>query len=111
VRFSIDTSSLRFVVAAPPEPQAHHRARRPRPSDERGLLWRVPLAAVGDGSGEIIRVNVAGEPRVQPGATVAVENMVALASTHDGGWSLHARSIRADDGPTAAETPRGSLDA
>ena len=109
MRFPIDTSSLRFIVAAAPEPvRRHERGRAPQArsagAGENGApLWRVPLIALGDGPSDVMRVAVAGDPQLEPGATVAVKDLTAQTWKRDGrrGVSLRASAIITEDGPGA----------
>lgn len=106
MRFSIDTSGLRFVVVAAGEPLRRYEEGKPRDSwplrrdDDGEVLWRVPLVAIGDDAGDVLRVTVPGDPGLEPGATATVEDMTALTWTLDerSGVSLRARVImpRAD---------------
>ena len=61
------------------------------------MLWRVPLVVLGDDAGEVLLVTVAGDPGLEPGGLVAVEDMTALTWKLDGrsGVSLRARTITA----------------
>jgi hypothetical protein len=103
MRFAIDTTGLRFVVVASGEPLRRYEADRPRdawPSrrDEDGaVLWRVPVVALGDDDGVVLRVTVADDPELEPGAMVTVEEMTARTWKLDGrsGVSLWAWAITA----------------
>jgi hypothetical protein len=78
------------MVMAPGEPLR-------RAGDDGAVPWRVPLVAVGDDAGNVLRVTVAGDPGVEPRTIVTVEDMAALTWKLDGrsGVSLWARSITA----------------
>src|SRR4051812_3435201 len=101
MRFPIDTGGLRFVVVAPGEPLRRYEPDRSRDAwplrrDEDGqVMWRVPLVALGDDAGVVLRVTVAGEPELEPGAMVTVEEMTVRTWKLDGrsGVSLRARAI------------------
>ena len=92
MRFPIDTSGLRFVVVAPGEPLRRYDADCPRDScplrrdDDDEVLWRVPLVALGDDDEVVVRVTVAGDPELEPGAMVTVDQMTART------WRLDGRS-------------------
>jgi hypothetical protein len=109
MRFPIDTRSLRLVVAGVPEPvgggNIHHARDAQSRNEDAGRPWRVPLRALGDGSGQIVRVTVASHPRLEPGAEVTVEGMSAL--TWKGGsrrgMSLRAYAITTARGPAAPQ--------
>ena len=60
-------------------------------------MWRVPLVALDDDARVVLRVTVAGEPELEPGAMVTVEEMTARTWKLDGrsGVSLRARAITA----------------
>ena len=81
MRFPIDTSRLKFLVVAPAEELRQFEEGKPRESwaarkDANGeVLWRVQVVALGDGDAEIIRVTVAGDPKVGQGEMVRVQDM------------------------------------
>ena len=81
MRFPIDTSRLKFLVVAPAEELRQFEEGKPRESwaarkDANGeVLWRVQVVALGDGDAEIIRVTVAGDPKVGQGEMVRVTGM------------------------------------
>lgn len=95
-----------MVAAAPPLRRYDEGRRREawplRCDDDGKVRWRVPVVALGDDAGDVLPGTVAGDPAVEPGATVAVEDMTALTWRLDGrsGVSLRALAIttRADLG-------------
>jgi len=101
MRFPIDTSDLRFVVVAAAEPLRQFEEGKPREAwalrtgDDGEVLWRVPLVALGDGAGEVLKVTVPGEPKLVEGETVAVKDMTAQPWRLDGrsGVTLRAGAI------------------
>jgi hypothetical protein len=103
MRFPIDTSGLRFVVVAAGEPLRCYEEGKPhdawplRRMTTATCCGALPLVALGDDAGEVLRVTVAGDPEVEPGGLVTVEDMTALTWTLDGrsNVSLRARSITA----------------
>ena len=103
MRLPIDTSRLKFLVVADPEPLRQFEEGKPRDAwaprtDTNGeVLWRVQLVALGDGEAEIIRVAVPGDPKVGQGETVAVDGLTAQAWELDGrsGMAFRARAITA----------------
>jgi hypothetical protein len=92
VRLPIDTSRLQFLVVATAEPQRQYEEGKPREAwapriDANGeVLWRVQVVVLGDGEAEIIRVSVAGDPKVAQGDSVRVEGLVASP------WEMGDRS-------------------
>jgi hypothetical protein len=102
MRLPIDTSRLKFLVVAPAEPLRQYEEGKPREAwaprtDASGeVLWRVQLVALGDGEAEIIRVAVAGDPKVGQGEMVAVDGLTAQAWEMDGrsGMAFRAAAIR-----------------
>jgi hypothetical protein len=89
LKLPIDTSSIRFMVAAPPEPVRDFETKRPKPDPETGLpLYGVQLVALAEGSAEIIGVKVPGEPppELPQGTTVRVLGLVATP------WAMGDRS-------------------
>jgi hypothetical protein len=101
MRFPIDTSELRFVVVAPAEPLRRYEEGRPREAwelrtdDDGRVLWRVPLVALGDGAGEVMKIRVADDPQLEPGETVQVKDLTAQTWRLDGrtGVTLRAGAI------------------
>jgi hypothetical protein len=77
-----------------------------RCDDDGEVLWRVPVVALGDEASDVLRGTVAGDSALEPGATVALEEMTALTWRLDGrsGVSLRALVIatRADLGVVKA---------
>jgi hypothetical protein len=104
MRFPIDTSRLKFMVVAPAEEQRQFEEGKPRESwarrtDANGeVLWRVQVVAMGDGDAEIIRLTVAGDPKIGQGEMVRVAGMTSQAWEVDGkaGTTYRAESIRSE---------------
>jgi hypothetical protein len=101
MRLPVDTSALRFTVVGAPEPlqlgaNALAPAGRRVPRGEDGAPWRVPLLVAGADAEEVMRVTVAGDPRLGLGTPVRVEGLSLLTCKRAGGcgWSLRARAIR-----------------
>ena len=98
MRFPIDTSTLRFTVAAAPEPAtrvAGVRAAGARSASgaENRLRWRVPLRARGgDGADGMVSVTVAGDPQLEPGASVAVQDLTMQTWKRDGRLRMSLRA-------------------
>jgi hypothetical protein len=115
VRFPIDTSRLKFLVVAPAEELRQFEEGKPREAwarrtDANGeVLWRVQVVALGDGDAEIIRLTVAGDPKVGQGEMVRVTGMTQQAWEMDGrsGQTYRAESIRSE-GRQVAEKAAGS---
>ena len=110
MRFPIDTSRLRFVVVAAGEPLRRYEEGKPREAwalrtdDDGEVLWRLPLVALGDQAGDVLRVSVPGDPGVDEGETVTVDGLIAQTWKLDGrtGVSLRARAITSSaDRPVA----------
>lgn len=103
MRLPIDTSRLQFLVAVPAEQLFQFEEGKPRQAwaprtDVNGeIMWRVQLVALGDGEAEIIRVSVAGDPKLAQGELVRVEGMTAQAWEMEGrsGMAFRANAIRA----------------
>src|SRR3954471_23430642 len=101
MRLPIDTSRLQFLVVAAAEPLKQYEEGKPREAwaprvDTNGeVLWRVQVVALGDGDAEIIRVAVAGDPRVGQGEMVRVDGLTAQAWEMDGrsGMAFRAQAI------------------
>src|SRR4051794_8814871 len=100
MRFPVETSRLRFTVAAAPEP-VQRRPNERAPAGGRverrahADSWRVPLRVGGTDSSGVVRVTVAGDPHLQAGTPVTVEDLALLMwkRPHGCGWSLRARAI------------------
>jgi hypothetical protein len=112
MRLPIDTTRLRFLVVAPAEPLRQYEEGKPREAwaprtDLNGeVLWRVQLVALGDGEAEIIRVAVAGDPRVGQGEMVAVDGLTAQPWEMDGrsGTAFRAQTVRSASSRSAEKT-------
>jgi hypothetical protein len=109
MRFPVDTSALRFTVAGAPERLQRHEhdfarwRERMQPAED-AEPWRVPLLVPGAGPEEVVRVTVAGDPRLEAGTPVSVEGLTLLTWKRPGGCgsSLRARAIT----PEPASAPR-----
>jgi hypothetical protein len=116
VRLRIDTSRLKFLVVAPAEPLRQYEEGKPREAwaprtDGNGeVLWRAQLVALGDGEAEIIRVAVAGDPKVGQGEMVAVDALTAQAWEMDGrsGMAFRAQAIRSAAGRSSASAEKAT---
>jgi hypothetical protein len=116
VRLPIDTSRLKFLVVAPAEPLRQYEEGKPREAwaprtDGNGeVLWRAQLVALGDGEAEIIRVAVAGDPKVGQGEMVAVDALTAQAWEMDGrsGMAFRAQAIRSAAGRSSASAEKAT---
>ena len=103
MRLPIDTSRLQFLVAVPAEQLFQYEEGKPRHAwaprtDVNGeILWRVQLVALGEGEADIIRVSVAGDPKLSQGELVRVDGMTAQAWEMEGrsGMAFRANAIRA----------------
>ncbi len=99
MRYPIDTSRLRFLVVAPAEELRQFEEGKPREAwarrtDANGeVLWRVQVVALGDGDAEIIRVTVAGDPKVGQGEMVRVQGMTQQAWEMDGRSGMAFRAV------------------
>jgi hypothetical protein len=104
MRFPIDTSRLRFMVMVPAEVALKFEEGRPREAwqprtDADGrVLHRVQLVAMGDGDGDIIRVQVPGDPKVGQGEMVRVSDLTVEGWEFNGqsGTSYRASAIRSE---------------
>jgi hypothetical protein len=100
MRFPVNTSVLRFTVVGAPEP-AHRRKRNPArahtrtPAAEDGERWRVRLRIAGAGFEQIVRASVPGNPRLEPGTPVALDDLTLVTWERPGGcgYALRARTI------------------
>lgn len=112
MRLPIDTTQLKFLVVAPAEPLRQYEEGKPREAwaprtDVNGeVLWRVQLVALGDGEAEIIRVAVAGDPKVGQGEMVAVDGLTAQPWEMDGrsGTAFRAQRVRSASSRPAEKT-------
>src|SRR3954453_43070 len=104
MRLPIDTSRLKFLVVAPAEPLRQYEEGKPREAwaprtDVNGeVLWRVQLVALGDGEAEIIRVAVAGDPKVGQGEMVALDGLTAQPWEMDGKSGVAFRCVAVQSG-------------
>ena len=94
MKLPIDTGTVKFAAAGPPEPVLDFETRAPK-LDEVGVpLFNVPLFAAGSGIKDSITVKVSGEPKGLSAFTmVKVSNLIA--STWEVGTN-HGVSFRAD---------------
>jgi hypothetical protein len=117
MRLPIDVSRLRFMVLVPAEVALKFEEGRPREAwaprtDADGrVLHRVQLVAMGDGDGDIIRVQVPGDPKVGQGEMVRVSELTVEGWEFNGqtGTSYRAAAIRSEGrgGGQGADKPAG----
>ncbi|MGH2941734.1 MAG: hypothetical protein ACRDLN_03025 [Solirubrobacteraceae bacterium] len=116
MKFPIDTSRLRFMVVAPAEELRQFEEGKPREAwgprlnVDGEVLWRVQVVALGDGDAEIIRVTVAGDPKVGQGEMVRLTDMTIQGWEMDGrsGSTYRAGAIRSEGrGAQAADKTAG----
>lgn len=102
MRLPIDTQGLRFLAVAPAqrltefEQGKRREERRPRTNEQGEILHAVQLVVMGGGEAEVLRVTVAGEPKVTEGQPVQVEGLTAFPWEMEGrsGVSFRAEHIR-----------------
>jgi hypothetical protein len=88
VRLPIDTGTMTFMVARPPEAVRDFETRRPRIDQQTGEpLYTVALFAFTDGDAEIIPVRVPGDPGELPQGS-----HVRVVSLHANPWAKGDRS-------------------
>jgi hypothetical protein len=63
MKLPIDTGTVRFVSAEPPEQALDYDTKAPIADAEGNLVFRVHLFAVGGGARDSITVKVGGEPK------------------------------------------------
>jgi hypothetical protein len=86
MRLPIDTSQLMFMCAAPARPVMDFETKQPKADANGELLYKVQTVALDSEGGEVIQVTVAGDPKVQQGAMLKLDGLVALP------WSMGDRS-------------------
>jgi hypothetical protein len=116
MRLPVETSRLRFMVLVPAEPVLKFEEGKPRDAweqrtDGQGrVLHRLQLAVMADGDGDVIRVQVAGDPKVGQGEMVRVSELTVEGWEVNGtsGTSYRAAAIRSEGrggGQAAGEKP------
>ncbi len=78
MKFPIDVNQMMFVATARAEPVVDFETKRPKADENGEPLYAVQLAAIAEGTAEIISVKVAGKPpAVDAGKAVRVSGLVA----------------------------------
>ena len=103
MRLPVDTTTVRFVAAGPPEPSIDYATKQQRTDDSGQPLFQVHLLAVGGGARDVISVRVAGEPKgiaeLQP---VKVTELVASTWSMDDRFGVSFRAQRIEPLATRA---------
>ena len=88
MKLPVDTSSIAFVCAMPPEPVVDFETKRPRADENGEPLYVIQLLAMGDGSADLLAVKVPGMPSqaIRQGHPVKVHGLVAQP------WTMNDRS-------------------
>ena len=94
MRLPIDTQTVNFVSAGPPEPVIDFDTKQQRVDSTGQPLFNVHLFALGGGSRDQIRVRVIGEPKGL-GDYTPVRVTALMASTWEVG-DKHGVSFRAE---------------
>ncbi len=84
-----DTSVIRFMMTAAPEPVRDFDTKAPKKDESGEVLFSYPLVALLDGGAELIAVKMAGAPAVdlKQGTSVKVMGLVASTWSMDNGRS------------------------
>lgn len=86
MKLPIDTSSMQFIGVLAPEQVLDFETKAPKTDNNGEVLWAVQVAAMAQDSAEIIKVTVAGEPRIDQGAMLRLDRLVASP------WAMGDRS-------------------
>jgi len=103
MRLPIDTSAMTFLCATPPVAVVDFESRRQKADTETGeLLYAVQLVALAGDGAEIVKVTIAGEPKLTSGTPVRVSGLTAnyWAMGDRSGLSFRAAKVE----PVAAAT-------
>jgi hypothetical protein len=86
MKLPIDTSSIIFSVAIPPEPARDWETKEQRTDPDGQPLYAIQLVALGQGTAQILPVKFAGRAEgLMQGTPVKVTGLVATP------WSLNER--------------------
>lgn len=105
MRLPIDTATVNFVAAGPPEVAVDFETKAPKTDGTGRTIYNVHLFAVGAGSRDVLTVKVAGEPKgIAEFTPVKVKELVAntWAMNDRSGVSFRAASIEASTAPRQA---------
>src|SRR5437660_9277559 len=87
-RLPIDTTSLSFICAKPPEPVLDYNTKAPVADRDGQALYWVSLFVTTDGVADVLRIKVTGEPKGLATTTpVKVKDLVAMYWKKDDGRS------------------------
>ena len=86
MRLPINTSAMQFMGATAPEVVLDYETKAPKTDDHGEILHAVQVVALAEGSVDIVKVVVAGQPRVDQGMMLRVDDLVASP------WSMGDRS-------------------
>src|SRR5664279_3621814 len=78
MRLPIDTSGMTFLCAVAASPVLDFESRRQRADVDTGeALYALQLLALTGDAAEVVKITVAGEPKVAPGQPVKVAGLTA----------------------------------
>ena len=87
MRLPVDTSTVNFVAAGPPEPALDFSTKTQKTDADGRPVFTVHLFAVGGGARDVVAVKVAGEPKgIGQFTPVKVTELVGTT------WSMDTRS-------------------
>ena len=86
MRLPIDTSSLIFMCAAPTRPVTDFETGQQKADGNGELLFNLQVVVLDPDGAQILTLKVPGDPRVDQGALLKLEGLVALP------WSMGDRS-------------------
>jgi hypothetical protein len=88
MKLPVDTSAIAFLCAVEAEPVVDFETKRPRADENGEPLYVVQLLAMGDGSADLLAVEVPGTPSqaIRQGHPVKVTGLVAQP------WTMNDRA-------------------
>ena len=87
MRIKMDTTAIRFMVTRPAAPKMDRETQQQKVDKATGaLLWQLQVMALDETGGEILPVTLDGEPKVNVGEFVQLQDLVAIP------WSQGDRS-------------------
>ena len=77
MKLPIDTSAMQFIAVMPPIMSTEYGTDTPKLDKNGQVMWTLQVAAMAEGSADILKVKHPGEPKVEIGAPLRLHGLVA----------------------------------
>lgn len=107
MHLSIDTSAMKFLCAAEPEPVLDFETKTPKTDEHGQPLTSVRLVVISQSGADVITVKLPGTPTVSVGEQVSVSALVAIPWTMGDRNGIAFRATKIESVATAKSRSDG----